>query len=138
MNFKENKLKIETILSEIYQEKNSLIIKTNDLFSFIDPEFFDESYEEDMLVSNQIKKRTLVIANLVTTRIKQELEEKEDFITFETMKFDFQNYEPIIYIYGYISDKKSKFKKPPKDIKNNEEFFISLDFIKGFQLLPWS
>lgn len=138
MNFKEKKVVIETILKETFKEKELFIMKTNELFSFIDPEFFDKSYEDDILVSNQIKKRTLVIAKLIETRIKEKFEDKENLIDFKTIKFNFEDYDPIIYIHGYKNEKNSKFKTPPKEIKNSEEFFISLDFIKGFYLLPWS
>ena len=138
MNFKENKSEIEAILKNTFKEKELFIMKTNDLFSFIDPEFFDESYEDDILVSNQIKKRLLVISKLIESRIKEKFEDEENFIEFQTNKFNFEEYEPIIFIYGYKKEQKSKYKIIPKEIKNNEEFFITLDFIKGFYLLPWS
>lgn len=138
MNFKENKLEIETILKDTFKEKELFIMKTNELFSFIDPEFFDKSYEDDILVSNQIKKRTLVIAKLIETRIKEKLEDEDNFIDFKTIKFNFEDYDPIIFLHGYKKEQNSKFKTLPKEIKNSEEFFISLDFIKGFHLLPWS
>jgi hypothetical protein len=138
LNFKENKTEIEKILKETFEQKKLSIIKTKELFSFIDPEFFDKSYEDDILVSNQIKKRVLLIVKLIESRIKEKFENEENLIEFQTIKFNFEDYEPIIYIYGYKKEQKNKFKTLPKEIKSNEEFFISLDFIKGFYLLPWS
>ena len=138
MNFQEKKSEIETILKEIFKEKELFIMKTNELFSFIDPEFFDKSYEDDILVSDQIKKRVLVIAKLLESKIKEKIEHEENLISFQIMKFNFEDYEPIIYIYGHNKKENVKFKSLPKEIKSNEEIFITLDFIKGFYLLPWS
>ena len=138
MNFKENKSYIETILKDTFKDKELFIIKTNELSSFIDPEFFDESYEDDILISNQIKKRVFVITKIIEDKIKEKFEDEEKILEFQKIKFEFKDYEPIIYIYGHKKEQKNKFKKIPKEIKNSEEFFISLDFIKGFYLLPWS
>lgn len=138
MNFKEKKIEIELILQKIFSEKQVLINKTNELFLFIDPEFYNKSYEDDILVTNQIKKRLLVITQLIEKNIRENFIDEENFVIFNTLKFNLEDYEPIIYLYAHSTDQKTKFKSLPKVINYNDELLISIDFIKGFSLLPWS
>lgn len=138
MNFKENKFEIENILKSIYKEKEMLIMKTNELSSYIDPEFFDKSYKDDILVCNQIEKKLHLIVDLIKKQIKDNFEKEDDLLEFQSFKFDLEDYEPIIYLYGYKNEKKPKFKSLPKVVNDEESIFIVIDFIKGAKLLPWS
>ena len=138
MNFKEKKLEIETILETVFKEKEMFIVKTNELSSYIDPEFFDKSYEDDMLICKQIQKKLHVVSKLIENRIKDKFEDENNRIEFQSIKFGLEDYETIMYLYGYKKEKKYKFKTLPKSIKDGENFFIVIDFTKGALLLPWS
>ena len=137
MNFKEKKSEIESILKTIFIEKSKLITKVNNLYSYIDPEFFDKSYEDDEKVTNKIEKSLHVMKDLILSQIKT-LNEKNEKLEFYSSKFTHENYEPILYLYGNSPEKKIKFKTLPKTIKEEESFFIIIDFTNGFYLLPWS
>ncbi|WP_024954458.1 hypothetical protein [Sulfurospirillum arcachonense] len=137
MNFKEKKSEIEDILKNIFKEKEILIMKTNELFSYIDPEFFDKSYEDDILICTQINKKLQFVSNLIQNRIKEYFDDEDDSIEFKSYKFDLEDYEPIVYLYGYKKDKKTNFKTLPKVINDEENIFFIIDFIKGAKLLPW-
>jgi len=137
LNFKEKKSEIESILKNIYDEKSKLIKKTDKLYSYIDPEFFDKSYEDDIKISNQIEKRVTIIKDLILTDIKK-LNEEDEKIEFYSTKLTHEKYEPIIYLYGNLPEKKLKFKTLPSYIEDENSFFIVIDFAKGFYLLPWS
>ena len=137
MNFKEKKIEIENILKDVFEKKSELIKKTVELYGYIDPEFFDKSYEDDIKVTNQIEKRVQVIKDLILTKVKT-LNEEDEELEFYSSKLTLENYEPIIYLYGNSSDKKMKFKSLPKALDEEENFFIVIDFTKGFYLLPWS
>ncbi len=137
MNFKEKKSEIESILKTIFTEKSKLITKVNNLYSYIDPEFFDKSYEDDEKVTNKIEKSLHVVKNLILSQIKT-LNEENEKLEFYSSKFTHENYEPILYLYGNSPEKKIKFKTLPKTIKGEESFFIIIDFTNGFYLLPWS
>jgi len=121
LNFKEKKIEIENILETISEEKSELIKNTNNLYSYIDPEFFDNSYEDDIKVTLQIEKRVLLVKDLILSKIKI-LNEKEDDLEFFTTKFTHENYEPIIYLYGNTPEKKIKFKTIPKTNSEEESF----------------
>ncbi len=137
MNFKEKKIELESILKTIFTEKSKLITKANSLYSYIDPEFFDKSYEDDIKVSNKIEKSLHVVKDLILYKIKTLNKENKE-LEFYSSKFTHENYEPILYLYGNSPEKKIKFKTVPKTIKEEESFFIIIDFTKGFYLLPWS
>ena len=137
MNFKEKKIEIEDILKAVFLEKSKLIKNTNSLYSYIDPEFFDESYEDDIKVTNKIEKRLHVVKALILSKIKTLNKENEE-LEFYSSKFTHENYEPILYLYGNSPEKKIKFKTLPKTIKEEDSFFIIIDFTNGFYLLPWS
>ena len=137
MNFKEKKIEIENILKNIFEEKAELIKNTNSLYSYIDPEFFDKSYEEDIKITKNIEKRLFLVKNLILTKIK-DLNVKEEELEFFTTKLTHETYEPILYLYGNSLEKKIKFKTVPKTINNEESFFIIIDFINSYKLLPWS
>lgn len=137
MNFKEKKIEIDNILKIVFTEKYKLITKTNNLYSYIDPEFFDKSYEDDIKVTNKIEKSLRVVKDLILSKIKVINKENEK-LEFYSSKFTHENYEPILYLYGNSPEKKIKFKTVPKTIKEEESFFIIIDFTNGFYLLPWS
>jgi hypothetical protein len=137
LNFKEKKPEIEDILKIVFAEKCELITKANSLYSYIDPEFFDKSYEDDIKVTNKIEKSLHVVKDLILSQIKT-LNEEDEELEFYSSKFTHENYEPILYLYGNSPEKKIKFKTLPKTIKEEESFFIIIDFTNGFYLLPWS
>ena len=137
MNFKEKKIELESILKTIFTEKSKLITKANSLYSYIDPEFFDNSYEDDIKVTSKIEKSLHVVKGLILSQIKTLNKENEE-LEFYSSKFTHENYEPILYLYGNSPEKKIKFKTVPKTIKEEESFFIIIDFTNGFYLLPWS
>jgi hypothetical protein len=137
LNFKEKKIEIDNILKIVFTEKYKLITKTNGLYSYIDPEFFDKSYEDDIKVTNKIEKSLHVVKDLILSKIKV-LNKENEKLEFYSSKFTHENYEPILYLYGNSPEKKIKFKTVPKTIKEEESFFIIIDFTNGFYLLPWS
>jgi len=137
MNFKNKENDIEKILKEVFEDKKELIKKTNELYKYIDPEFFDNSYRDDEEVSKLIKKRLHVIKNLILNKIKKLNDDNMELEFFST-KFTHEAYEPIIYLYGNIPGKKLKIKTIPQTISEEKSFFIVIDFINGYKLLPWS
>ncbi len=137
MNFKEKKIELENILKIVFQEKSELIKKTNELYSYIDPEFFDTSYEDDIKIAKQIEKRLHLIKDLILSKIK-DISDKRENLEFYSTKLSHENYEPILYLYGNIPGKKIKFKTLPNKIQEEKSFFITIDFTNGFYLLPWS
>lgn len=137
MNFKDKKSEIEDILKTVFQEKSELIKNTNSLYSYIDPEFFDNSYEDDIKVTKNIEKRLHVIKDLILSKIRTLNEEEVELKLFST-KLTHENYEPILYLYGSSLEKEIKFRAVPKVIDEKESFFIIIDFINGYKLLPWS
>lgn len=137
MSFKDNKTEIETILKDIFKEKKEFIKKTNDLYSYIDPDFFDSTYEDDKVVSENIEKRVHVIKKIILEKVKK-LEDNEIQIEYYSSKLMHENYEPILFLYTNETEKKQNFKKIPTQIDDKNNFFIIIDFINGFKLLPWS
>ena len=137
MNFKDKKTEIKEILNTVFQSKSELIKKTAELYNYIDPEFFDKSYKDDIKVTKQIEKRVHVIKDLILSQIKT-LNKEDEVLEYYTTKLTHENYEPILYLYGNSAEKKIKFKTLPKMIKEEESFFIVIDFTNGFYLLPWS
>jgi len=137
LNFKEKKTEIKNILEIIFEQKSEFIKNTNNLYSYIDPEFFDNSYEDDIKITKNIEKRVDIVKELILSKIKI-LDNKKNDLEFFTTKLTHENYEPIIYLYGNTLEKKIKFKTLPKTITEEESFFIVIDFLNGFSLLPWS
>jgi len=99
LNFKEKKIELESILKTIFTEKSKLITKANSLYSYIDPEFFDNSYEDDIKVTSKIEKSLHVVKGLILSQIKTLNKENEE-LEFYSSKFTHENYEPILYLYG--------------------------------------
>lgn len=134
---------IENILIDLHITKRKITDNVKDLASYIDPEFYDTSYEDDKAISNRIQKRVNFFIDSIIEEMKNRLENSEN-INFKVSKDGLDDFEAIAYVYGSLN-KKDETKKPlvfkkshiNSFIEDKNSFFIIVDLLKGSKLLQW-
>lgn len=142
MNFLEHKESLKTTLENALHVNKDRVKKTVALCNYLDSEFYDESYEEEIQVTSHIEKQIGVIAKKMLLSLTETLPSESLHVDYEIPKI-FEAYEGIFYLWGTTVEDNQPVKKPAfnryqKPLSNSESFMVMVDLHKGIEIIPWN